>query len=85
MRQFIEGDLGSFRVVHEPPGVTTDSSKANIGANNQVAEEEPASNKSLITLTWPSPHDVVVGGVEGQCSGWETVRDKVYPQQLNRN
>ena len=37
--ELIEGDLRTFRVVHEPPGVSSNGGNTNIDTDDHVAEE----------------------------------------------
>lgn len=50
-----------------------------------VPEEEPARDKTFISLAGRFVHDVQVGGIEAEGGGGQTVSDKVDPQQLHRD
>ncbi len=64
MGELVEGDLGSLRVEHEPPGVSRDSRETDVGSDNHVTEEEPAADEGFVTLPGLTLHDVMVGRVE---------------------
>lgn len=81
--QLAEADLGALGVVHEPPGIAGHSGEADVGADDEVAEEQPATDEGLVTLTRATLHDVVIRRVERQGGGGETVGDEVDPEELN--
>ena len=54
-------------------------------SNSHVSEEEPASNETLLGVTWGLGHDLEVQRVESQGGGRESVSDQVDPQQLDRD
>lgn len=83
--QLVEADLGTLRVEHEPPSITGDRGETDVGANDEIAEEEPSTDELLVTLPGVATHDIVVRGVERQGGGGETVGDQVHPQKLNRD
>ena len=72
-------------IEHEPPGVTRDRGDADVCADNHVAEEQPLANKRLAAVSGWNPHNRVVRRVEAQSCSRQTVRDKVNPQELDRN
>ena len=81
--ELVEGDLGAARVEEEPPGVSSDSRKADVGADDHVAEEQPLPDDGLTTVARVDTHDAVVRRVEAERGGGQTVGDQVYPKQLD--
>lgn len=83
--ELIEGDLRATLIEHEPPSVARDSGNANIRTHNEVSEEEPLAHERLTTIPWWYAHDAVIRWVEAQSGRWQTVRNKVDPEELDRN
>lgn len=54
-------------------------------SNGHVSEEQPSSDKTLVSLPGRPVHDVQVRGVESEGSGGQAVSDQVDPQQLHGN
>lgn len=80
-----EGDLGALSVVKEPPDITKDCSRANIGTDNHIPEKKPAANKRFIALPRGSSHNIMVRRVKGQSSGRQTIGYQVDPEKLHGN
>ena len=81
--QLVEGDLRPSTVQHEPPGCCSNSGHTHIYPNDEVAEEEPTGDQWVLDGAGRLVHDVYLWRVEAQGCGWETVSDKVDPEQLD--
>lgn len=81
----MERNLGTSRIVNEPPGVSEDSCAANVNADNHVSEEKPLANKRLTTVPWRHSHNGVISRIETEGCGRQTVRHKVDPEKLHRD
>lgn len=79
----VVGDLGTPTVDSEIPDVAVHSGKSDIGANDEVAEEEPAVDNSLVLVPGGLRHDVLVSGVKSKGGSRQAVRDKVDPKELH--
>lgn len=60
-------------------------SKWTLTSNCQITEEKPPGDEGLLGIPRWFVHDVQIRRVEAQRCGRESVRYKVYPQQLDRN
>lgn len=67
--QLIERDLGSARVVDEPPCVSRHSGASDVRTDDQVTNEEPLANQGLTAVSRGYTHDAMVWRVEAECSG----------------
>ena len=65
----MEGDLRALFIKHEPPSITKDGCAADVDTNHHIAEEEPASNKGLTTISGRNSHDRMICGIEAQGGG----------------
>ena len=69
--------------IHEPPGCCGNSGEPNISTNHEIAEEEPAGDEGVLDVSRRLVHDVDVRGIEAKGCGWETIGDKVDPEELD--
>ena len=70
---------------HKPPGSSCNSSHTHIDSNNEITEEEPATNERVLGRAGRLLHDVDIWGVEPQSSGRQSISNQVHPEQLNRD
>lgn len=83
--EFVPRDLRPSLVKHEPPGVSKDGSATNIRAHDKVSEEEPLADQRLGRVSRRGSHDGMVGSVEAQGGGGQSISDQVDPQELDRD
>ena len=83
--ELVEGNLGSFGVHSEPPGIPGNSSDTDVDSNNHVTEEQPFTNQRFTAVSWRNPHDAVIGRVETESGSGETVCNQVDPEELDGN
>lgn len=81
--QLIVSDLGTTTVEHEPPRSRTNCGKPHVYTNGHIPEEEPSRDEGVFDGAWRFSHDVQVGRVEAESSGWEAIGHQVHPEQLD--
>ena len=81
--ELVERDLRALRVEEEPPGIAEDGRATDVRADDHVAEEQPGTDERFATVAGRDAHDGVVGRVEAEGGGGETVGDEVDPKQLH--
>eukprot|EP00053_Salpingoeca_punica_P015069 m.137833 g.137833 ORF g.137833 m.137833 type:complete len:1067 (-) comp16613_c0_seq1:133-3333(-) len=81
--ELAEGHLRAVGVEHEPPGRSGHGGKADVAANDNVAEEQPAADELVVGAARRALHDVEVRRVEAEGCGRQAVCDQVDPQQLH--
>eukprot|EP00160_Parvularia_atlantis_P015994 Unigene4852_Nuclearia_a/m.14845 Unigene4852_Nuclearia_a/g.14845 ORF Unigene4852_Nuclearia_a/g.14845 Unigene4852_Nuclearia_a/m.14845 type:complete len:366 (+) Unigene4852_Nuclearia_a:2-1099(+) len=81
--ELVEGHVWPVLVEHEPVDVPAHGGQADVGADDDVAEEEPAIDDRLVGLARRLHHDVQVGRVEAQRRCRQAVRNEVDPEQLD--
>eukprot|EP00960_Hanusia_phi_P072705 767860-Hanusia_phi.AAC.1 len=64
-----------------PPDESHDARDPDVGADDDVAHEDPSREKLLVSLARLLGHDVCLRRVEGQSCGGKPVRDQVDPEQ----
>lgn len=83
--KLVKGDLGTTRVEHEPPGVAKDRRATDIDSNDHVTEEKPLADKRFTAVPGRYTHNGMVGRIEAESGGRQTVRNEIDPQELDRN
>lgn len=88
VHELVEGDegvaIGGSLIVDVPVDEDSNSSEADVEANNRVTEVSPVGNQAVIGFSWRLFHDVFIGGVESKGSGGWAVSHQVNPEELHR-